>query len=88
MEITSEHISSASGKQLSKLFGAAENTVTGWTLGHSEVSGRVLSRAASVGIPKEVLMKGLDLRRQRAKDLLVKRQELDSYLAGLLPQAA
>lgn len=88
MEITSEHISSASGKQLSKLFGAAENTITGWTLGHSEVSGRVLSRAASVGIPKEVLIKGLDLRREKAKDLLIKRQELDSYLAELVPQAA
>jgi hypothetical protein len=87
MEITSDHISSASGRQLSKLFGVAENTATGWTLGHSEVSGRVLSRAASVGIPKEVLMRGLDLRREKAKDLLIKRQELDSYLARL-PQAA
>jgi hypothetical protein len=88
MEITSEHISSASGRQLSKLFGTTENTVTGWTLGHSEVSGRVLSRAASVGIPKEILMKGLDLRRERSKDLVQKRQELDDYLSGLVVQAA
>ena len=88
MEITSEHISSASGKQLSKLFGAAENTITGWTLGHSEVSGRVLSRAASAGIPKEILMKGLDLRQQRAEDRRAKRQELDNHLAGLVDQAA
>ena len=88
MEITPEHISSASGKQLSKLFGAAENTVTGWTLGHSEVSGRVLSRAASVGIPKEILIKGLDLRRERAKDLAQKRRELDDYLSKLVAQAA
>lgn len=88
MEITSEHISLASGKQLSKIFGAAENTITGWTLGHSEVSGRVLSRAATVGIPKEILMKGLDLRRERAKDLVQKRRELDDYLSRLVAQAA
>lgn len=88
MEITSEHISSASGRQLSKLFGTTENTVTGWTLGHSEVSGKVLSRGASVGIPKEILMKGLDLRRQRMKDLVKKRQELDDYLSALITQAA
>ncbi len=88
MEITSEHISSASGKQLSKLFGTAENTVTGWALGRSEVSGRVLSRAASVGIPKDVLLKGLDLRRERTKDLVQKRRELDDYLSELVTQAA
>lgn len=88
MEITSEHISSASGKQLSRLFGTAENTVTQWTLGHSEVSGRILSRATSVGIPKEILMKGLDLRRERAKDVVQKRQELNDYLSRIVTQAA
>lgn len=88
MKITSEHISSASGKQLSRLFGTAENTVTDWTMGRSEVSGRLLSRAASTGIPKEILLKGLDLRRQKTEELLKKRQELDEYLSTPLPSTA
>jgi hypothetical protein len=83
MKITSEHISSASGRQLSKLFGTTENTVTAWTMGHSEVSGRVLSRTAAIGIPKEILIKGLDLRRQKSEELMRKRQELDDYLSSL-----
>jgi hypothetical protein len=80
MKITSEHISSASGKQLSKLFSTSENTITDWTFGRSEVSGKVLSRASSTGIPKEVLLNGIDLRRQRFEELLRKRRELDDYL--------
>jgi hypothetical protein len=87
MKITSEHISSASGRQLSKLFGTSENTIAAWTVGHQEVSGRVLSRAASAGIPKEILMNGLDLRRQRAEERIKRRQEFDTYLSSL-PQTA
>ncbi len=88
MKITSEHISLASGRQLSRLFGTTENTVTAWTMGYSEVSGKVLSRAALIGIPKEVLMKGLDLRRERSEELIKKRKELDEYLSEPLSQAA
>jgi hypothetical protein len=87
MKITSEHISSASGRQLSKLFGTSENTIAAWTVGRQEVSGRVLSRAASAGIPKEILMSGLDLRRQRAEERIKRRQEFDTYLSSL-PQTA
>ncbi len=88
MKITPEHISSASGKQLSRIFGTSENTVTAWTLGHSEVSGRVLSRASSIGIPKDVLIAGLDLRRQKTEELMERRQELDNYLSSLPALAA
>lgn len=84
MKITPEHISSASGKQLSRLFGASENTITCWTLGHSEVSGKSLSRAAAIGIPKAVLLEGLDLRREKAEESMKRRRELDEYLASLL----
>ncbi len=88
MKITSEHISSASGRQLSRLFGTTENTVTAWTMGHSEVSGRVLSRTAANGIPKEILIQGLDLRRKRTEELTKKRKELDDYISASQPQAA
>jgi transcriptional regulator with XRE-family HTH domain len=88
MKITPEHISSASGKQLSRLFGTSENTISTWTQGYSEVSGRVLSRAAAIGIPKEVLMSGLDLRRQKAEESLRKRQEFEECLSTLVTEVA
>jgi hypothetical protein len=86
MKITAEHISLATGKQLSRLFGASENTIAAWTVGDQEASGRLISRAAAKGVPKEILIKGLDLRIDQAKEKSQKRQELESALATLSPQ--
>jgi hypothetical protein len=85
MKITPEHISLATGRQLSQLFDASENTITAWAVGTQEASGRLISRAAAKGIPKEVLVKGLDLRRERAEEIAKKRRELDKHLASVLP---
>jgi transcriptional regulator with XRE-family HTH domain len=79
-KITPEHISRATGKQLSRLFGVSENTITAWTLGQQEASGRHLSRAAETGIPKDVLLLGLDLRRKRAEEAQRLRLELESCI--------
>jgi hypothetical protein len=86
MKITAEHISLATGKQLSRLFGASENTIAAWTVGDQEASGRLISRAAAKGVPKEVVVKGLDLRIDQAKEKSQKRQELEGFLATLSPQ--
>jgi hypothetical protein len=83
MKITPEHISLATGKQLSRLFGASENTVAAWTVGDQEASGRLISRAAAKGVPKEILVKGLDLRRGADEEKSQKRQELEDFLASL-----
>lgn len=85
MKITPEHISLATGKQLSELFDASENTITAWAVGTQEASGRLISRAAAKGIPKEVLVKGLDLRRARVEEMTRKRRELNKHLASVLP---
>lgn len=85
MKITAEHISLATGKQLCQLFGASENTIAAWTVGAQEVSGRLLSRAAAKGIPKDILMAGLDLRREKAELKSKKQQELGKYLDTLAP---
>jgi hypothetical protein len=86
MKITPEHISLATGKQLSQLFGASENTIAAWTVGAQEASGRLVSRAAAKGIPKEVLVMGLDLRHKEAQEKARKRRELDILLSVLAPQ--
>jgi hypothetical protein len=86
MKITAEHISLATGKQLSRLFGASENTIAAWTVGDQEASGRLISRAAAKGVPKEILIKGLDLRIGQAKEKSQKRQELENLLVTLSPQ--
>lgn len=84
MKITPEHISLATGKQLSRLFGTHENTITAWTVGDQEPSGRLISRAAANGVPKEVLVRGLDLRRSADEDKSRKRKELEDFLVPSL----
>jgi hypothetical protein len=86
MKITPEHIRLATGKQLSQLFGASENTIAAWTVGAQEASGRIVSRAAAKGIPKEVLVVGLDLRRKESEEKTKKRQELDELLSNIAHQ--
>lgn len=87
MKITPDHISLATGKQLSELFDTSENTIAAWAVGTQEASGRLINRAAAKGIPKEVLVKGLDLRRSRVEEMAKKRRELNKHLASLLPTA-
>jgi hypothetical protein len=86
MELTPEHISLATGKQLSRLFGASENTIAAWTVGNQEASGRLISRAARKGIPREILVQGLDMRTNYAIQKALKRQELEELLETLSPQ--
>lgn len=80
MGISEEHIRYATGQQLASLLGVFPQSVSAWTSGRRHVSGRVFERAEVRGIPKDVLLRGLDLRREEARKARRFRDELNSIL--------
>lgn len=81
MTLTPDHIRLATGKQLARLVGVSENTITSWTYGRHSVSGYALERVQTrYGIPKAVLLAGLDARRADATEAVSKQAELEQFL--------
>ena len=84
MKITEEHIRRALARQIALIFDTSEQTVSNWRLGRNHPSGRLLQQASErVGVPKDVLLRGLDLRAQDADKDEEIREFLDRELAVL-----
>jgi len=85
MQITEEHIRRALARQIALIFDTSEQTVSNWRLGRNHPSGRMLQRACQrTGIPKDVLIRGLDLRARDADRDQEVRGFLDEELAKIL----
>jgi len=82
--LTPNHIRRAESRQIAQIFGTTEQTVYNWRSGNSFISGKLLEQASlRTGLPKEVLIRGLDLFREdyrRARDA---REEVGEFLRTL-----
>lgn len=78
--LTEEHIRHATGKQLAELIGTTESNVSQWTTQKASISGFMLDRAAERGVPKTVLIEGLDLRRKDAETARRFQEEIESFI--------
>jgi|GEM_PF-5551420 len=81
MDITEQHIRCAKNNQLAQLLDTSPQTVSGWQYG-KHYSERRINIGVSKGIPKEVLISGIELRRQDA----AKANQLQSELATFLDE--
>jgi len=89
MQITENHIRHALARQIALIFDTSEQTVCNWRLRRNHPSGRLLQQASDrIGVPKDVLLRGLDLRAQDAERDEDIRLALDDELAKLLPTKA
>ncbi|MEM6836317.1 MAG: hypothetical protein AAF609_05630 [Cyanobacteria bacterium P01_C01_bin.120] len=89
MQITEEHLRYALAKQIALIFDTSEQTVSNWRLGKNHPSGRMLQKACDrTGIPKETLLRGLDLRVLDADRNEQLRVFLDEELAKLSSEQA
>lgn len=89
MKITEEHIRRALARQIALIFNTSEQTVCNWRLRRNHPSGRLLQQASErIGVPKDVLLRGLDLRAQDADLDEEVRDFLDAELTSLLPEEA
>ena len=78
--LNSQDIRFATGKQLANLFGTSEAIISAWTSGRYQISGRLLERAAAKGIPKNVLLGGLDKRRKDYSRARSAQRNIDEFL--------
>ena len=82
--ITADHIRRALARHIALIFGTTEQTVCNWRLRRNHVSGQLLERAhRRTGIPKSVLLEGLELRALDAEADSYAREFLDSELKEL-----
>lgn len=83
-KITPEHIRRALARQVALIFGTTEQTVCNWRLRRYHVSGALLTRAAQrTGVPKGVLLEGLELRSLDAELNSETQVFLEGHLADL-----
>lgn len=89
IHITEEHIRHALARQIALIFATSEQTVCNWRLRKNHPSGRLLEQASErTGIPKDVLLRGLDLRAKDADCDQDIRGFLDKALAPLIENGA
>jgi predicted NBD/HSP70 family sugar kinase len=82
--ITAEHIRRALARHIALMFGTTEQSVCNWRLRRNHVSGQLLERASKrTGVPKTVLLEGLELRAKDADLDEEAREFLDQRLASL-----
>lgn len=88
MKITIDHIRYATGRQLAELIGTTEDRISQWTSQKVNISETMLNRALTRGVPKAVLIDGMDARRA---DLDLAREyqaEVESYLFEIAQEPA
>ena len=84
--LDAEHIRYARASQLARLFGVNLATVSRWSSGSHSFRNCSLDAAVAAGVPREILVVGLDKRRADAEQQRSLQAQVDRYLDDLISQ--